>query len=71
MRPPHMRRRRVVKQVFLDRVPVEPGDRGQSPRHGRPRSAPGFEIPGEALDVRPASREQREVMLVAPGGELA
>jgi hypothetical protein len=35
------------------------------------RAAPGFQVPGEALDVGPADREQRQGTGAAPGGELA
>ena len=36
--------RRVVEKAFLDPVPVEPGDRGQPPRHRRPGAAPGLQV---------------------------
>ncbi len=49
---------RVIEEVFLDGIPVEPGDRGQPPRHRRPRPAPGFQTAGERLDVSPPCREQ-------------
>ena len=46
-----VRGRRVIEQVFLDRVPVEPGDGAQPPGHRGPGPAAGFQVAGEALDV--------------------
>jgi hypothetical protein len=66
-----MNGRGMIEQFFLDRVPVEPGDRAQPPRNGGPGPASCFQFAGEALDIRAASTEQAQVMLVAPAGELA
>jgi hypothetical protein len=46
--------RGMIEQVFLDGVPVEPGDGVQPAGDGRPSPAAGFQIAGEALDVRAA-----------------
>jgi hypothetical protein len=51
---------RVVDQLFLDGVPVEPGDGGQPPGHGRAGTPERFQFPGERLDVGPADGEQRQ-----------
>ena len=49
--------RGVVEQVFLDGVPVEPGDGAQSPGDGGPGAAAGFQVAGEALDAGAAALE--------------
>ena len=54
----------MIQQVFLHRVPVEPGDGAQPPGDGGPGA--GLQIAGEALDVRAAGLEQAQVVLVAP-----
>jgi hypothetical protein len=61
----------MIQQFFLDGIPVEPGDRAEPSRDGRPGAAAGFEVAGEALDVGAADIEQAQVMLVAPARELA
>jgi hypothetical protein len=63
--------RRVVEEVFLDGVLVEPGDGAQSAGHCRPGAAPGFQVAGEALDVGTPGLEQADIALLAPRGELA
>jgi hypothetical protein len=35
------------------------------------RAAAGFQVAGEALDVRAAGLEQAQLMLLAPAGELS
>jgi hypothetical protein len=35
-----------------------------------PSPAAGFQVTGEAFDVSAAGREQRQLTLLAPGGEL-
>jgi hypothetical protein len=62
--------RRTVKQVFIYRVPVEPGDRALPAGDRRPGPAFGFQVTGEALDVSTAALEQADVALAAPGGVL-
>jgi hypothetical protein len=66
-----MRSRRMIEQVLLDRVPVEPGDRGQPPGDGGPGPAVGFQVAGEAFDVSPACLEEPQLMRLASGGVLA
>ena len=66
-----MRGRGMIQQVFLDGVPVEPGDRAQPTGDGGPGAAAGFRIAGETFDAGPADLEQPLVALLAPGGELA
>jgi hypothetical protein len=66
-----MRRRRPLEESFLLGVPVEAGDRAEPTGDRRPSAPSGFEVAGEALDVCPADGEQAQVMLVAPGDELA
>jgi len=56
-RPPDVRGRGMVEQVFLDRVFVQPGNRGQAPDHSRPCPAGGFQVAGEQLDVSAAGGE--------------
>ncbi len=64
-------RRGMIEQVFLDGVPVEPGDGAQAAGDGGPGPAAGFQVAGEALDVGPPGSEQAQVAQLAPGGELA
>src|SRR5262249_23488566 len=63
--------RRMLEELFLDRVLVEPGDGVQPPGDGRAGPAPDFEFPGEAFDVGAADGEQVQGVGAAPGGELA
>jgi hypothetical protein len=55
-----VRRGRVLEELFLDGVFVEPGDGAQPP--GNRRAGPAFrlEFAGEGLGVRAADREQRQ-----------
>jgi hypothetical protein len=66
-----MRGRRAAEKLFLDRIPVEPGDGGQPPGDRGAGPAPGFQVPGEALDIGPVDGEQRQGPGPAPAGELA
>ena len=66
-----MRGRGPVQELFLDGVPVEPGDGGQPPGDGGAGATHRFELSGEGLDVGAADGEQREVAGAAPAGELA
>src|SRR5205809_4595162 len=66
-----MRGRRVIEEFFLDGVSVEPGDGTQPPGDGGPGAAAGFQVTGEALDIRAACLEQAHLVLLAPAGELA
>ena len=56
-RPTDVRRRRVLEELFLHGVRVEPGDGAQPPGHGGAGTAARFEFPGEDLDIRVADRE--------------
>jgi hypothetical protein len=67
----HVRGGRVVEELFLDGVPVEPGDGAQSPGHGCAGPPECFQFAGEGLDVGAAHREQRQRPATAPAGELA
>jgi hypothetical protein len=69
--PPDVGGRGVVEQVFLDGVPVEPGDGAQPPGDGGPGPAAGLQVAGETLDVGAAGLEQAQVVLVAPAHILA
>jgi len=55
----------VIKQVFLHRIPVEPGDGAQPPGNGGPGAAAGLQVAGETLNVGPPCLEQAQVVLVA------
>ena len=57
-RPPDMRGRGAVQELFLDRVLAGPGDGGQPPGDRGAGPAPGFQVTGEAFDVGAADREQ-------------
>jgi hypothetical protein len=70
-RPAHVRSRRAPEKFFLDRVFVEPGDGGEPPGDRGTGPAPGFQVPGEALDVRTADGEQGQGPGTAPCVELA
>ena len=56
--PSDVRGRGMIEQLFLDRVPVEPGHGAQPACDGGPGPAAGFQVPGEELDVRTAGLEQ-------------
>ena len=62
---------RVVREFFFDRVPAEPGDGAQPAGDGGPGAAPGFQVPGEALDAGTADGEKDQGRGAAPSGELA
>jgi hypothetical protein len=66
-----VRGRGGAEEFFFDRVLVEPGDGGQPPGDRGAGPASGFQVPGEALDVRAAGGEHRQGPGPAPGGELA
>ncbi len=70
-RPADVGCRGMVEQVFLDRVPVQAGDGGQPAGDGGAGPSGSFEVAGEQLDVSTARREQAQLPLAAPGGELA
>jgi hypothetical protein len=70
-RPPHVRSRRMLQQLFLDGVPVEPGDGAQAASDGGPGPPAGLQVPGEQLDVGAASLEQVQLVLPAPSRILA
>jgi hypothetical protein len=61
----------VVEQVFLDRVLVQSCDGGQPAADGGAGAPCCFEVAGEQLDVGAADREQPQLPLAAPRGELA
>ena len=66
-----VRGRGVIQELFFDGVLVEPGDGGQPAGDGGAGASPGFQLAGEALDVRPADIEQGQRPGSAPAGELA
>ena len=61
----------VIEQFLLDGVFVEPGNGAQPAGDGGPGAAAGFQVAGEALDVRAAGLEQAQVPLLAPARVLA
>ena len=61
----------MIEQVFLHRVPVEPGDGAQPPGDGRPGTAAGLQVAREAFDIGTAGLEEAQLVLVAPAGVLA
>ena len=66
-----MDRRRVLQKLLLDGVAVEAGDCAKPPgtrRASRPRAS---RPTAKALDVRSLCLEEVDVVLLAPGGELA
>jgi hypothetical protein len=69
-RPADVRGGRVVQQLFLDGVPVEPRHRAQAAGDGGPGPATSFQIAGEELDVGPADLEEVQLVLLAPAHEL-
>src|SRR5258708_30374495 len=70
-RPPDMSCRRMLEQVFLNRVAGEPGNCAQPPCHGGPDPAPGLQVAAETLNVGPTDLEQPQLTLLAPGTDLA
>jgi len=65
-----MRGQGLIQQVFLHRVPVEPGDGAQPPGDRGPGATTGLQVAGETLDVRTAGLKQAQVMLLAPARVL-
>jgi hypothetical protein len=61
----------VLEKFLFDGVPVETGDGAQPPGDGGTRSAPGFQVAGEAFDIGAPDGEQVQGAGAAPGGELA
>jgi hypothetical protein len=61
----------MLKELFFDGVPGEPGDGTQPPGDGGAGPAGCLEAAGEGLDVSAADREQRQRPGLAPAGELA
>jgi hypothetical protein len=57
-RPPYMGGWGVLQEFLFDCVLIEPGDGAQPPGDRGARSAPGFQVPGEAFDVRATGGEQ-------------
>ena len=57
--------RGMVEQLFLNRVPVEPGDGAQPASDGGPGPAADLQVTGEALDVGAPGLEQAQVVLGA------
>ncbi len=70
-RPAHMCSGRVVKQVFSDRVPAEPGYGAHAASDGGAGPAASLQVAGEAFDAGPAGLEQAKLVLLAPGGVLS
>src|SRR4051794_35381638 len=70
-RPAYMDRGRVLEQLFLYGVAVEPGDCAQPSRDRRANSPARLHFTAEALDVRAASLEQAQTVLLTPRGEHA
>ena len=63
-RAPKVHRREHRDQLFLDAVPVEPGNRRQSPTYRRPSLAILFETAGKQLDVGRLTANTRKSWLV-------
>jgi hypothetical protein len=63
--------RGVLEELFLDGVPVEPGDGAQPPGYGGARPPSRFQVAGEAFDIGAADNKQVQGAGAAPAGELA
>jgi len=70
-RPADVRGGRVVEELFLHGVLVEPGDGAQPPGDGGAGPAVGFQLAGVGLDVGAVDGEQGQGAGAAPAGELA
>jgi hypothetical protein len=66
----HVHGRRVLQQVLLNRVAIEPGDRAELARDRGPGAALGFQVTAETFDVGAPRIEQMQAVHLAPGGEL-
>jgi len=55
---------RVLEQVFLDGLPVEPGHGAQAAGDGGPGAAAGLQVAGETFDVGTARLEEAQVMVL-------
>lgn len=64
-------RRRALEQPLLLGMAVEAGHCAQPTGDRCPGASAGLQVAGEGLDVRTARREQADVVLLAPGDELA
>jgi hypothetical protein len=69
-RPPDVRGWGAAEEFFFDGVAVKPGDGAQAAGDGGPGAAAGLHLPGGAFDISAAGREQGQLVLLAPGGEL-
>ena len=69
--PADMGRRRPLEQALLFGVAVETRDRAEATSDSCSSAPTRFEVAGEALDVSPPGAEQAQVVLGAPGDELA
>ncbi len=68
LRSAHMDRWRVLDQLFLNEVAVEPGDHDQLERDRCRSEATGLEVPGVQLDMGTADIFRRlQKVLFAPG----
>ncbi len=61
----------MLEKLLLDGVAVEAGDCAKPPGNRRASAAALLEVATEALDVRAPYLEEVDVVLLAPGGELA
>ena len=66
-----VRGRGMVEELFLNGVPVEPGDGAQPSGDGGAGPPARLQFAGEGLDVGAADREQRQGPGASPAGELA
>jgi hypothetical protein len=59
----------MIEELFLDGVPVEPGDGAQPPGDRGAGAAFGFQLAGVGLDVGAADGEQGQGAGAAPAGD--
>ena len=69
--PADRNRRRVLERLIIDGIAVEAGDGAESASHGSASAAALLEVAAEALDISAPRLEETEIVLRAPGGELA
>jgi hypothetical protein len=61
----------VCEESLFNGVAVKPGDRAQAPGDGGPRPSAIFKRSGEAFNIASFNVEQLDLLVTAPGHELA
>jgi hypothetical protein len=60
----------MIEQLFLHRIPVEPGHRAQAAGDSGTGPPAGFQVAGEGLNISAPGLKEMQLMLLSPAGEL-